>query len=131
MPPLLQKLIFIALLFLVACQPMATPIPGAIHFRDVAGEVGLDFVHGAFHWEMSGDAVAMMGGGLCWLDFDNDGWLDLFVVNSYAVAEAGPLSDSRLSATSSSNRLSVPTTLTAIAASGSRCDLRTDENAAR
>ena len=89
MPPLLQKLIFIALLFLVACQPMATPIPGAIHFRDVAGEVGLDFVHGAFHWEMSGDAVAMMGGGLCWLDFDNDGWLDLFVVNSYAVAEAG------------------------------------------
>ena len=26
----------------------------------------------------------MMGGGLCWLDYDSDGWLDLFVVNSYA-----------------------------------------------
>ena len=25
----------------------------------------------------------MMGGGLCWLDYDNDGWPDLFVVNSY------------------------------------------------
>ena len=25
----------------------------------------------------------MMGGGLCWLDYDDDGWLDLFVVNSY------------------------------------------------
>jgi hypothetical protein len=31
----------------------------------------------------------MMGGGLCWLDFDRDGWLDLFAVNSYAEAEAG------------------------------------------
>jgi hypothetical protein len=28
-----------------------------------------------------------MGGGLCWLDYDGDGWLDLFVVNSYAEQE--------------------------------------------
>ena len=30
----------------------------------------------------------MMGGGLCWLDYDNDGWMDLFAVNSYTDANA-------------------------------------------
>ncbi len=87
-----QKLSFIVILLLTAaCSPVepASYAPKPVYFTEVAQESGLDFVHGAFRWEMSGDPVAMMGGGLCWLDFDNDGWLDLFVVNSYAVAEAG------------------------------------------
>ena len=25
-----------------------------------------------------------MGGGVCWLDYDDDGWMDLFAVNSYS-----------------------------------------------
>ena len=62
---------------------------GELELVDVAKEVGLDFRHGAFRWEVSPDPPAMMGGGVCWLDYDDDGWLDLFAVNSFAEAEAG------------------------------------------
>jgi len=57
---------------------------GGVRLVDVARQVGLDFRHGAFRFGVSNDPTAMMGGGLCWLDYDRDGWLDLFVVNSYA-----------------------------------------------
>lgn len=56
-------------------------------FRDVAGERGINFSHGAFRESLSADPVAMMGAGLCWIDYDNDGWLDLYLVNSHAEAE--------------------------------------------
>ena len=36
---------------------------------------------------MTYDEQAMMGGGVCWLDYNNSGWLSLFVVNSYADAD--------------------------------------------
>lgn len=62
---------------------------GHVRFVNVADEAGVDFQHGAFRWELSGDPVAMMGSGVCWLDYDRDGWLDLFIVNSYAESEAG------------------------------------------
>ena len=53
---------------------------------DVAPSVGLDFRHGAFRSPSRHvhDETAMMGGGVCWLDYDADGWLDLYVVNGYA-----------------------------------------------
>jgi ASPIC and UnbV/FG-GAP-like repeat/NQR2, RnfD, RnfE family len=61
-------------------------VAGKASFRltDVAADVGLDFGHAAFRFGMSGDETAMMGGGLCWLDYDGDGWLDLYAVNTYA-----------------------------------------------
>src|SRR5256885_13465922 len=62
----------------------ASPGAGAPQLKDVAGRVGLHFRQGAFRFGMSVDIPAMMGGGLCWLDYDNDGWLDLFVVSSYS-----------------------------------------------
>ncbi len=55
------------------------------NLTDVAHETGLDFEHDAFRFKVtSTDPVAMMGGGVCWLDYDADGWMDLFVVNSYS-----------------------------------------------
>jgi hypothetical protein len=59
----------------------------ALELVNVAKEVGLNFRHGAFRWDVTPDPAAMMGGGLCWLDYDDDGWLDLFVVNSFAEQE--------------------------------------------
>ncbi|NND03375.1 MAG: ScyD/ScyE family protein, partial [Acidimicrobiia bacterium] len=57
-------------------------------FRDVAADRGIDFVHGSFATGLSDDPAAAMGAGLCWIDYDADGWLDLYLVNSHAVAEA-------------------------------------------
>ena len=71
-------------LALAATRSGATGMLGGTTFVDVAGEVGLDFRHGAFRYGVSNDTTAMMGAGLCWLDYDRDGWLDLFVVNSHA-----------------------------------------------
>ncbi len=75
-------------------SPAARPAPlravaarfAGVRLTDVAARVGLDFRQGDFRFGMSYDTHAMMGGGLCWLDYDDDGWLDLFVVNSYADA---------------------------------------------
>ncbi len=67
-------------------EPQAAPEWG---LADVAASVGIDFQHGSFINGLSADPVAMMGAGLCWLDYDNDGWLDLYFVNSHATIEAG------------------------------------------
>ncbi len=58
---------------------------GNVQLDNVARHVGLDFRHGAFRFKTSADPVAMMGGGVCWLDFDDDGWLDLYAVNSHSI----------------------------------------------
>jgi Na+-translocating ferredoxin:NAD+ oxidoreductase RnfD subunit len=57
------------------------------HLTDVASSVGLDFRQGSFRFGPSNETQAMMGGGLCWLDYNGDGWQDLFAVNSYSSAD--------------------------------------------
>ncbi len=62
-------------------------VPTTLHFTNVAAQVGLNFQHGAFRTAIFADPVAMMGAGVCWIDYDQDGWLDLYLVNSHAEAE--------------------------------------------
>ena len=70
-----------------ATEPTQAEASATWTFGDVAGPHGIDFVHGAFTTGLSEDPTAMMGGGLCWIDYDADGWLDLYAVNSHALAE--------------------------------------------
>jgi cytochrome c peroxidase len=91
-----------AALLLVGCGgPGEAPEPfepAPILFTDVTQEAGLVFRRGApsgaqpddgpVHPESLEESLAegLSGGGLCWLDHDNDGWLDLFAVRSYPEA---------------------------------------------
>jgi enediyne biosynthesis protein E4 len=61
--------------------------PALPTFRDVARSVGLDFVHvnGASEQRFLPEVVS--SGGL-FFDFDNDGWLDVFLVDGGSVADA-------------------------------------------
>ncbi len=70
-----------------AGPPPAAETPLTWGFTDATAESGLNFNHLAFADSFYPDPVAAMGSGLCWLDYNNDGWLDLYLVNSYGQPE--------------------------------------------
>ena len=72
----------------VAAGGVESSALAGLRLTNLAPSLGLDFQQGAFRYGMSSDTKAMMGGGVCWLDYNNDGWQDLFAVNSYASADA-------------------------------------------
>jgi hypothetical protein len=52
-----------------------------VTFTDVAPQAGLKFVHD--RGSTPGRRLPeMVGAGLAWIDYDNDGWMDLYVVQS-------------------------------------------------
>ncbi len=67
----------------------SAPSMDAVRFVDVAGDVGLDVPRSPFTWDVGPDPMAMMAGGLCWIDYDADGWLDLFVTDTWSDGEWG------------------------------------------
>src|SRR5439155_9482126 len=53
--------------------------PVRIHFRELAKAAGVHFKHQDSPSEMH-YVPEIMGGGAAWLDYDRDGYLDLFLV---------------------------------------------------
>ena len=54
--------------------------PAGIQFRDVAPEAGIEFHHVSGKPEKE-YILETMSGGVAWIDYDLDGWLDLYLVN--------------------------------------------------
>lgn len=66
---------------------LSRPVPQnypKVRFVDVSEKAGINFQH--FSGQRSTQLPEDMGSGAAWGDYDNDGWLDLFVVN-----QVGPL----------------------------------------
>ena len=61
--------------------PVAPPIP--VHFTDVREAAGITFRHDATMSDEK-EYIETMGNGLGWIDYDQDGLLDLYIVQSAA-----------------------------------------------
>jgi hypothetical protein len=78
--------LFIFLLALSACQTknnskkskLSPPPPDNDYFQEIGKEIGLDFVHSIGDNELS-NIVESSGAGAAFLDYDQDGYIDLYV----------------------------------------------------
>ncbi len=75
------KLLFIAVLLAAQSKESRLPV-----FRDVSAEAGLRavIVSGGVQKKY---VLEVNGSGACWLDYDGDGWQDLYLVNGSTLAE--------------------------------------------
>jgi hypothetical protein len=82
----------------VETAPSPTPTPGVPWFVDVTRAAGIDFVH--FDPATKIDYIMeTMGSGVAWIDYDHDGWPDLFFVQDGPIhpqKHHGPLPTNKL-----------------------------------
>jgi hypothetical protein len=78
----------ISAIFLSAVT-LAESTPPDVVFTEVSAEVGLNFEHTdgkSGKWLL----VEITGGGAAFLDYDNDGWLDIYLVNGAPLVDPKP-----------------------------------------
>jgi len=70
---------FFFLILIFYNHESAKPLKLALTFQEVTAKAGIHFVHnnGAFGKKFCGDG----GPGVAFIDYDNDGWPDIFLVN--------------------------------------------------
>src|SRR5215467_5806040 len=71
--------------FLQSVSVAALSLPGnepRLHFVDVAKEAGLHdkIYYGSAAWKY---IIETTGGGVAFFDYDNDGWVDIFIINGW------------------------------------------------
>jgi len=70
--------------FAAAAQP-AAPTPPQVTFTDVAAQAGLNFVNVSGGLKTKRYLLETTGNGLAWIDYDRDGYPDLFLVNGTTI----------------------------------------------
>jgi hypothetical protein len=82
-------------------KPIGSPLGYSL--QDVAGESGLDFIQVCGGDKSKKYILETTGSGVAFIDYDNDGWLDIFLVNGSTLPD--PSADTLAATKIHSNRL--------------------------
>ena len=91
----LRQTLFTLPVLLTGLPSLHSAEAGGVQFVDVAAEAGIGFRHANSATSLK-YLIETVSGGVGFLDYDNDGWLDVFVANA-AISSANGLFSMRFS----------------------------------